>query len=148
MNKKFLIFLTAITICSGIVCAQEKSVIENTNEFMNSFKNCSEFKSVDEIEIDGVSSKVTKSIIGWDGYTCKYQEIVEFKEIGFKSKVNCNFTGEQVREIYSVMEKEALDAAKNPQKYQNMSLEEAQKSPVLKVWNKYLGDSNVCKIEM
>ena len=148
MNKKFLAFALTAIICGCIVYAQEKSVIENTSEFMSAFKNCTEFKSVDEIEIDGVTSKVTKKIIGWDGYNCRYQEIVEFKEIGFKSKVNCNFSGEQVREIYSVMEKEALDAAKNPQKYQNMSLEQAQKSPVLKVWNKYLGDSTVCQIEM
>ncbi len=148
MNKKLYIFLFLTVICGCIVYATEKSVVENTAEFMNAFKNCTEFKSVDEIEIDGVTSKVFKNIIGWDGYTCKYQEIIEFKEMNFKSKVNCSFSGEQVREIYSVMEKEALDAVKNPQKYQNMTLETAQKSPVIKVWNKYLGDSSVCKIEM
>ncbi len=148
MNKKLLIFLLTAAICGCIVYAQEKSVLDNTAEFMKAFKTCAEFKSVDEIEVDGITSKVTKNIIGWDGYTCKYREIVEFKEINFKSTVNCEFSGEQVREIYSVMEKEALDAAKNPKKYENMSLEEAQNSPVLKVWNKYLGDSNVCKIEM
>ncbi len=148
MNKKILVFLSVIIACGCIALAQEKSVIDNTAEFMNAFKNCSEFKSVDEIEVDGVTSKVTKNIVGWDGYTCKYREIVEFKELNFKSTVNCSFSGEQVHEIYTVMEKEALDAAKNPKKYENMTLEEAQNSPVLKVWNKYLGDSSVCKIEM
>ncbi len=148
MNKKTFIFVAVLLISGSIAYSENKHSASNPADFMSAFKNCSEYKSVDEIEIDGVSSKVTKNIIGWDGYTCKYQEIVEFKEIGFKSKVNCEFSGEQVREIYSVMEKESQEAAKNPQKYQNMSLEEAQQSPVIKVWNKYLGDSNVCKIEM
>jgi hypothetical protein len=117
-------------------------------DFLSAFQNCTEFKSTDTIEADGITSKVTKHIVGWDGYTCKYKEVIEFKELGFKSKVNCEFTGEQVREIYTVMQKEAEEAKKNPEKYKNMDLKTAQNSPVIKVWNKYLGDSSVCKIEM
>ncbi len=148
MNKKILYFVVSIIIIGSIAYAQNKNVTDNTAEFISALKNCSEFKSVDEINVDGVTSKVTKSIIGWDGYTCKYQEIVEFKEIGFKSKVNCDFKLDQLKEIYTTMETEAQNALKNPQKYQNMTLEQAQQSPVIKVWNKYLGDSSVCKIEM
>lgn len=148
MNKKILYFFVAIITIGGIAYAQSKNITDNTAEFIAAFKNCSEFNSVDEIEVDGVTSKVTKSIIGWDGYTCKYQETVEFKEIGFKSKVNCDFKLDQLKEIYTTMETEAQNALKNPQKYQNMTLEQAQQSPVIKVWNKYLGDSSVCKIEM
>ena len=147
MNKKVLISLLVVGVIGGCI-AYAKNTSETTLDFLTAFQNCAEFKSTDVIEADGISSKVTKHIVGWDGYTCKYRETVEFKELGFKSKVNCEFSGEQVREIYTVMQNEADEAKKNPEKYKNMSLKEAQNSPVLKVWNKYLGDSSVCKIEM
>lgn len=146
MNK-LIISLIVIGIVGGCF-AYAKTTGENSVDFLNALKNCSEFKSQDTIEVDNMTTTVTKHIVGWDGYTCKYKEIVEFKELGFKSKVNCEFSGEQVREIYGVMEKEAEEARKNPEKYKNMDLKTAQNSPVLKVWNKYLGDSSVCKIEM
>ena len=146
MNKIILTLAFAIVICGCLVYA--KTTNDNTLDFMKAFQNCEQFSSVDVIEVDGISSKVSKDIIGWDGYTCKYQEIIEFKDLGFKSKVNCKFNGEQVREIYGVMFEESEKAKKNPEKYKNMTLEKANKNPVLQVWNKYLGDSSVCKIEM
>ncbi len=149
MNKLILTTASAIIICGCLVYANTgKTTTDNSLEFMNAFKNCDQFSSVDVIEVDGISSKVSKDIIGWDGYACRYQEIIEFKDLGFKSKVNCKFNGEQVREIYGVMLTESEKASKNPEKYKNMTLEQAQKNPVLQVWNKYLGDSSVCKIEM
>ena len=76
MNKKTFIFVAVLLISGSIAYSENKHSASNPADFMSAFKNCSEYKSVDEIEIDGVSSKVTKNIIGWDGYTCKYQEIV------------------------------------------------------------------------
>ena len=46
------------------------------------------------------------------------------------------------------MKKENEKAMKNPEMYKDMTLETANKSPVIKIWNKYLGDSSVCKIQM
>ena len=145
MNKLIISLLTVSIIGGCVVYAKNAA---NTMDFLSAFQNCTEFKSTDTIEADGITSKVTKHIVGWDGYTCKYKEVIEFKELGFKSKVNCEFSGEQVREIYTVMQTEAEEAKKNPDKYKNMDLKTAQNSPVIKVWNKYLGDSSVCKIEM
>ena len=96
MNKKFVISLLAVVLVSGYI-AYASSSYDNSNEFLNAFKNCSEYNSNDTIVADGLTSNVTKNIIGWDGYTCKYEEIIVFKELGFRSKVNCEFSGEQVR---------------------------------------------------
>ena len=145
MNKLIISLLT-VSIIGGCIAYAKNTA--NTMDFLSSFQNCTEFKSTDTIEADGITSKVTKHIVGWDGYTCKYKETIEFKELGFKSKVACEFTGEQVREIYTIMHAEAEDAKKNPDRYKNMDLKTAQNSPVIKVWNKYLGNSSVCKIEM
>lgn len=146
MNKNIIGICLGLVICGGIVSA--KSIAENSVDFLAAFKNCDSFKSSDIVEIDGITSKVTKHLVGWDGYSCTYKETVEFKDLNFKSDVTCKFTGEQVREIYTIMEAEAENSKLHPEKYQNMSLESAQKTPVVQVWNKYLGDSSVCKIEM
>ena len=146
MNKFVALLVIAISVSTLGVFA--KSISENSVDFLSAFKNCSSYKSEDIVEIDGISSKVRKHIIGWDGYTCKYEETVEFKDLNFKSKVRCEFTGEQVREIYGVMKEENEKAMKNPEMYKDMTLETANKSPVIKIWNKYLGDSSVCKIQM
>ena len=135
-----------MALCGGFVSA--KSVAENSVDFLAAFKNCDSFRSTDVIEIDGITSKVTKHLVGWDGYSCTYKETVEFKDLNFQSKVTCKFSGEQVREIYDVMLEESENSKKHPEKYQNLNLESAQKTPVVQVWNKYLGDSSVCKIEM
>ncbi len=147
MSKKFLLGIClGLVLCGSFVYA--KTVAENSIDFLSAFQNCDSFKSTDTIEIDGITSKVTKHLVGWDGYSCTYKETVEFKDLNFKSNVTCKFTGEQVREIYTIMKTESENSKKHPEKYQNMNLDTAQKSPVIQVWNKYLGDSSVCKIEM
>ena len=147
MTKKDIVAIgLCLLVCGSIVSA--KSIAENSIDFLAAFKNCDTFKSSDVVEIDGITSKVTKHLVGWDGYSCTYRETVEFKDLNFKSNVTCKFTGEQVKEIYTIMEAEAENSKKHPEKYQNLNLETAQKTPVVQVWNKYLGDSNVCKIEM
>ena len=147
MIKKDIVAIgLCLLVCGSIVSAN--SIAENSIDFLAAFKNCDTFKSSDVVEIDGITSKVTKHLVGWDGYSCTYRETVEFKDLNFKSNVTCKFTGEQVKEIYTIMEAEAENSKKHPEKYQNLNLETAQKTPVVQVWNKYLGDSNVCKIEM
>lgn len=147
MNRHhFFGICLVITLFGGLVSA--KTIAENSVDFLAAFKNCDTFRSTDVVEIDGITSKVTKHLVGWDGYSCTYRETVEFKDLNFKSDVTCKFTGEQVREIYNVMLAESENSKKHPEQYQNLNLETAQKTPVVQVWNKYLGDSSVCKIEM
>jgi len=53
MNKLILTTASAIIICGCLVYANTgKTTTDNSLEFMNAFKNCDQFSSVDVIEVD------------------------------------------------------------------------------------------------
>ena len=88
--------------------------------------------------------KSTKRISGWQGDKCVYKESVNFA--GINSDIVCKFTKPQVEELASVLEAYELMQKYADDKPDFSNLEEAQKNPVSRAWQKYLSDEAVCTI--
>ena len=138
MNNKIIVSILSLVLFATL------SVFASDMGFTKALKNCSAYSDSGQVQTSGMNVKSNKKIIGWQGDRCAYKETVSFMNIN--SEISCKFTKAQINEIVSVM-----DAYDLVQKYSGSSpdlsnIEEAQKTPVSKVWSKYLQDSTVCTI--
>ena len=135
MKKLALLFL-CITITTIIVTAD--------SGFIGAFKNCIPFTDSGIVKTEGMDVKSTKQIFGWENDKCVYRETTQFSNIN--STITCRFNKSQLNEIVSVMQAYELVNKYSNENIDTSSLEAAKNNPIVKVWQKYLQDSSVCKI--
>ena len=136
--KKYMFLLIALLITSVFVMADE-------TRYINALKNCSSYSESGSVSSDGVTANSTKQVKGWQGDKCTYVENVNFG--GITANVTCKFTKPQLQEITSVMDAYLLTLKYSEEHVDTSSVEAVQNNPIVKVWNKYIQDSNVCTIE-
>ena len=136
MHKKPILFLILTIVCLAVHSADA--------DFAKALRNCTPFSGSGSVQTGGMNVKSTKRISGWQGDKCVYKESVNFA--GINSDIVCKFTKPQVEELASVLEAYELMQKYADDKPDFSNLEEAQKNPVSRAWQKYLSDEAVCTI--
>lgn len=136
MYKSLILAMTITFLCLAVHSAD--------GDFAKALRNCSNFSDSGTVNSAGMNIISTKKIIGWEGDRCVYKESVSFS--GIDSDIVCKFSKPQINELASVLEAYELMQKYSDEKPDFSDLEEAQKNPVAKVWQKYLGDQSVCSI--
>ncbi len=135
--KKIILFAIALTI----PCF----VLADDTRFINALKNCSSYSESGNVNSNGTNATSVKNISGWQDGKCAYRETVKMGEI--TADINCNFTKPQLQEITSVMDAYMLTLKYSGEDVDISSPDAVQKNPVVKVWNTYIQNPNVCKVE-
>lgn len=141
--KKYLIFAFLLLLANSIVIAEE--II--SSKFVMALANCStNYSESGSFTTDGMNVTSSKKILGWENNKCVYQEKIKFSDVN--SCVTCKLSKNQISELVSVMRSYEV-----VQKYSNEQIDfsksaNVQNNPVVKVWNKYLQDSETCTISM
>lgn len=140
MKNKLLFSVLGLVVFTGFVCA------EYEDSFVNSMRTCSHYVKNGNIAAEGMQIDVKEEIVGYENDRCIYRETLNMA--GAKSCITCRFTKSQINELVKVMD--AYNTLQNysEEKPDTSSVEAVQDNPVVKVWNKYLNDTSVCKIEM
>ena len=133
--KKFLI-IPAVVLTAVI------AVNAGNSDFVSSFKSCTHYSESGNVNTEGLNVTSTKQILGREGNKCVYKESVKFS--GIEASTVCKFTDAQVNEIVSVMQAYSLVQRYSDEDVDTSSLSAVSNNPIVKVWNKYLQDSNVC----
>ncbi len=136
MQKKLIFLMLAILL----------TLVANASdgEFTKAFKICAPYTEHGEVQTEGVNVSSKKQILGWNDNRCIYKESISFS--GINSNVVCKLSKSQIDEITSVIEAYELVQKYSGEKPNFSNLDEAQKNPVTKVWQKYLNDASVCTI--
>lgn len=138
MNKNYILFLILALICLAVHSAE--------TDFAKALRNCTPFSDSGSVQTQGMNVKSVKRISGWQGDKCVYKESVNFA--GINSNIVCKFSKSQVAELASLIEAYELTQKYSEEKPDFSNLEEAQKNPVSRAWQKYLGDESICKINV
>ena len=136
--KKLALFLLIIVMTSMIVTASEDT------KFINALKTCSAFSENGQVKADGQNAASSKQILGWKNDKCVYKEKINYS--GIDIDVTCSFTKDQIKELSSVMGAYDLLQQYSKDDMNIESVEQVQNNPVVKAWNKYLQNPEVCTI--
>ena len=114
-------------------------------DFSKALRNCSHYSESGQVNTDGMSVHTIKHIDGWQGNKCTYTENMQYS--GLNVNVVCKFTQPQLNELSSVMDAYSVVQNYSGEKVDLSNSSDVQNNPVVKVWNKYLQNSSVCKID-
>ena len=135
--QKNAILVIALTLLCLAVHSTEAS-------FPKALRNCTAFTDSGTVSSSGMNIKSTKHIIGWQGDKCIYKENVSFS--GIDSEIVCRFTKPQLNELASVLEAYELMQKYADEEPDFSDLDEVQKNPAVRAWQKYLANESICKV--
>ena len=138
MKRNFLITLTLL------VCAMAVYATGSVDKFIYALRNCSQYRELGTINVEGITAQSSKSISGWQNEKCIYKENLIIS--GMNTNVTCRFSRPQIKEISSVADAYFLTLKYSNEGVDTSSLEAAKNTPLANVFNKYLQDPQVCTI--
>lgn len=136
--KKYIICMFLFAFACTVVLADDA-------KYTNSLKNCLPYSESGNVNADGMNSVSTKQILGWKDNKCIYRETVQFS--GLSANVECSFTKPQLHELSTVMEAYNITSKYSGEEVDVSSYDAVKNNPVVKVWDKYLQNPNVCTME-
>jgi hypothetical protein len=137
--KKYsiLVLVTFITILS---------VFANDEKFYSALENCTSYSDGGSTKTDGMDIKFKNNILGWQDNKCVYKENVSYGDMDVC--VTCKFSKSQIEELVGVMRAFSTVQKYTGEKIDTSTLDAVKNNPVVNVWNKYLQDSNICKMDV
>lgn len=133
-------------ICTITLLFLGTSVMADDARYINALKNCAIYSETGNVNTNGTNAASSKKILGWQNDKCIYKETVQMGAI--KADVNCKFTKPQLHEIASVMDAYMLTVKYSGEEVDTSSLDAVKTNPVVKVWNKYMQNPDVCSVDM
>lgn len=137
--KKYLFFCLAIFITAVIAVADDDA-------FATALQSCSKYSNSGVVNTDGMKVEYKNQILGWESDKCVYKEYVSYS--GMDTCTTCKLTKRQINELVKVMRAYSTVQQYSGEEVDTSSVSKVQNNPVVRVWNKYLQDSAVCKIDL
>ena len=138
--KKIFLTIFSLIIVSQCVFA------DHDERFFNALSTCKSYTSNGSVETQGITADYKSQILGWSGDKCLYKETIGFS--GIESCVTCSFTQNHIDELVKVMKAYQTIQQYSDEEIDLSDLENVKDNPVVKAWNKYLQDPNVCTMDI
>ena len=137
--KKFLLAIILILLTMSF------SYAESDLRFLNALKTCSPYNSNGAIEVQNINADYKSQIIGWENDKCIYKKYVSIQ--GISICTTCRFNEFHIKEIVRTMETYKTGYTKSGIEVDINDVETMKQTPVIKLWNQYLADPNICNVE-
>ena len=118
---------------------------ESDLRFLNALRSCSPYDSNGAIEVQGVNADYRTMIVGWDNDKCVYKKYLNLQ--GLSICTVCRFGKSHINQIVRTMETYKTGYDEYGNEVDINDVETMKNTPVVKLWNQYLTDPNLCNVE-
>lgn len=135
-----------LLILSLILLLKPLSAWSNADEgFYKALQSCTPYFTNGVVDVNNIVADYKSQIVGREQDKCVYKKYVNL--MGTQVCTTCRFNQTQIDEIVSVMQRYKTGYSATGEEIDIYNIEEIKKTPVISVWNKYLENSDVCKLE-